>query len=125
MIVIAAAVIWLALVATRKRTLMLAGAAILAAAWLGGAAGSQPADWFRRAKSPPLHSDASMIARTQKGSCASVAPGMSAEEVKSRVGEPDEVRGDEETRGPGASMLLYRGSRCAVHLLDGRIEFIE
>jgi hypothetical protein len=66
-----------------------------------------------------------MIARPQKGSCASVAPGMSADEVKSRVGEPDEIRGDEETRGPGASMLLYRGSRCAVHLLDGKVEFIE
>lgn len=50
---------------------------------------------------------------------------MSIAEVKSRVGEPDEVRDDEETRGPGAKMLIYRGSRCTVHLFEERVELVE
>lgn len=37
----------------------------------------------------------------------------------------DEVRDDEETRGPGAKMLVYRGSRCVVHLFEERVELVE
>jgi hypothetical protein len=115
MIVLAiAGVVWLALVVTRKRTLMLAGSAILAAAWLWSA----PA-------TPALSKAAAMPTNTPKGSCASLSDGMSAAEVKSKLGDPDETRSDEETRGPGATMMLYRGSRCAVHLLDDKVEFIE
>ena len=57
--------------------------------------------------------------------CASIAEGMTAADVRARMGEADETRSDEETRGPGASLMLYRDSRCAVHLLDGRVELIE
>ena len=111
-----AGVIWLALVVTRKRTLMLAGSAILAGAWLWSA----PA-------TPALSKAAAMPPQSKapKGSCASIAQDMSAAEVKTKLGDPDETRSDEETRGPGATMMLYRGSRCAVHLLDDKVEFIE
>jgi hypothetical protein len=60
-----------------------------------------------------------------KGSCASIEVGMRGDAVRERLGKPDEVRNDEETRGPGTSILVYRGSRCAVHLLDDRVEFVE
>ena len=68
---------------------------------------------------------ASAAASSQRGSCASVDVGMSKDEVVSRMGNPDETRADEETRGPGASVLLYKGSRCAVHLLDGKVELVD
>ena len=113
MIVLAAAsVIWLALALTRKRTPMLIGAAILAAAWLTQMELRKPA------------AQASMISTPSRGSCATIAPGMTAAEVKSRMGDADEVRSDEETRGPGAAVMIYRDSRCAVHLLDERVELI-
>jgi hypothetical protein len=66
-----------------------------------------------------------MIAAPSTGSCATIAEGMSAAEVKARMGEADETRNDEETRGPDASILIYRASRCAVHVLDGKVELIE
>jgi len=115
MIVLAAAgVVWLVLVVTRKRAPMLIGSAILAGAWL----------WS--APATPALSKASVVAQhTHKGSCASLSEGMSAAEVKSKLGDADETRSDEETRGPGATMLIYRDSRCAVHLLDDKIDLIE
>ncbi|MFZ2490984.1 MAG: hypothetical protein WA208_05835, partial [Thermoanaerobaculia bacterium] len=60
-----------------------------------------------------------------RGSCATLSVGMTAAEVKSRMGEPDEARPNEETRGPGATTLIYRDSRCAVHLFDSRVDLIE
>lgn len=60
-----------------------------------------------------------------KGSCASIEVGMRADAVRERLGKPDEERNDEETRGPGTSILVYRNSRCAIHLLDGKVEFID
>jgi len=123
MILIAAAgLVWLALVATRRRTPMLIGSAILAAAWLAQI--ETPGRGVVHASSVPFRG-APETRTTPHGSCASIAVGMSAAEVKARMGEADEVRGDEETRGPGASMMIYRSSRCAVHLLDGNVEFIE
>ena len=116
MIILAiAGVVWIALTLTRKRTLMLIGSAVLAGAWL-----------FWTAPAAPALSKASVVSqRTPKGSCASLSQGMSANEVSAKLGDPDETRSDEETRGPGATMMLYRGSRCAVHLLDGRVDLIE
>ena len=113
LIVLAAAVVWLALVATRKRGPLLIASAILAAAWLSQVEFRKPV------------AKASMISTPSRGSCASLAPGMTAAEVKASMGEADETRSDEETRGPGASVMLYRDSRCAVHLLDDRVELIE
>ena len=51
--------------------------------------------------------------------------GMSSASVKSRLGEPDEMRNDEETRGPSASKWIYRGSRCVVHVFEDKVEFID
>jgi hypothetical protein len=119
MIVLAVAgVVWLALTLTRKRTLMLAGSALLAGAWLWTAPAT-PA--LSKAAAMPQQSKAT----THRGSCASLTTGMSATEVKSKMGDADETRSDEETRGPGATMMIYRDSRCAVHLLDDKVEFIE
>jgi hypothetical protein len=59
------------------------------------------------------------------GSCASVEPGMSAEELTTKVGAPDEKRPNEEARGPGAAIWIYRDSRCAVHLFDGKVEALD
>ena len=58
-------------------------------------------------------------------SCASIQEGMSSAAVASRLGTAEEVRPDEETRGPSASIWIYRQSRCAVHLFDDKVEFIE
>jgi len=114
-VLIAAAVIWLALVATRRRVPMLIASAILAGAWLWSAAAT-----------PPLSKAAALPPQSiTKGSCASLEPGMTADKVKKHMGAPDETRADEETRGPGATILIYRNSRCAVHLLDERVEFVD
>ena len=59
------------------------------------------------------------------GSCASVEPGMSAAELTAKVGAPDEKRANEEARGPGAAIWIYRDSRCAVHLFDGKVEALD
>jgi hypothetical protein len=116
MIIVAAAVLWLALAATRKRVPMLIGSAILAFAWLAQIDLHQTAVVKASTMTP---------ATASKGSCASIAAHMSEADVKGRLGEPDETRGDEETRGPGARMMIYRASRCAVHLFDGKVEFVE
>lgn len=116
MIVLAiAGAAWVVLTVTRKRIPMLVGSAILASAWL-----------FWTAPATPALSKASVVSQhTPKASCASLSDGMSANEVKAKLGDPDETRSDEETRGPGATMMLYRGSRCAVHLLDDKVDLIE
>ncbi|GEM_PF-1396426 len=59
------------------------------------------------------------------GSCSMLEPGMSAETVATKVGQPDEKKPDEEVRGPGAQTWVYRDSRCAVHLFDGKVEAID
>jgi hypothetical protein len=112
-VVIAAGVIWLALVATRRRVPMLIASAILVGAWL----------WSAPAQ--PALSKAAVLPQQSKGSCASLEAGMTLDAVKKHMGTPDETRTDEETRGPGATMLIYRNSRCAVHLLDERVEFVD
>jgi hypothetical protein len=58
-------------------------------------------------------------------SCATVTAGMSEAEVLRRLGEPDRRLADEETRGPGAAVLLYDSSRCAVHVFRGRVELVD
>jgi hypothetical protein len=59
------------------------------------------------------------------GSCASVEPGMTADELTAKVGAPDEKRPNDEARGPGAAIWIYRDSRCAVHLFDGKVEALD
>jgi hypothetical protein len=58
-------------------------------------------------------------------SCARVSPGMSVNELKKKMGEPTRSTPDEETRGPGAVTLYYDASRCAVHVFDGKVEFVD
>lgn len=60
-----------------------------------------------------------------QGSCSSLENGMNAADVRKKMGQPDEVRKDEETRGPGAEVWIYKTSRCAVHLFEQKIEFID
>ena len=66
-----------------------------------------------------------LAATAAAGSCASVEAGMSAESVRTKLGKPNEVRSDEKARGPGAAIWVYRDSRCAVHMLDDRVELID
>lgn len=59
------------------------------------------------------------------GSCALVTEGMSADEAGAKLGKPDSIRNDEKTRGPGAETWVFNGSRCAVHILAGKVETVE
>jgi len=61
----------------------------------------------------------------ERGTCSSIEAGMTAEKARAILGDPHEVRDDEKTRGPGATTWIYRHSRCAVHLLDDKVETIE
>jgi hypothetical protein len=58
-------------------------------------------------------------------SCATVANGDDEKTVRSHMGAPQEQRSEEELRGPGATVWIYRDSRCAVHFLDGVVESID
>jgi uncharacterized membrane protein YsdA (DUF1294 family) len=59
------------------------------------------------------------------GSCASVDLGTSAAVVRAKLGQPNEVRSDEKVRGPGAVTWLYRDARCAVHMIEDKVEFVD
>ena len=59
------------------------------------------------------------------GSCASIQNDMTASQVRSRLGDPDETRNEEIVRGPGSTVLVYRDMRCAVHLLDDKVELVD
>ena len=78
---------------------------------------------------PQLHTsraEASVIAMPANAvSCSSVSRDMTSAQVQNRLGAPDEKRSDEETRGPGATIWIYRDSRCAVHMFDDKVDFIE
>jgi hypothetical protein len=76
--------------------------------------------WRPRAKVAAASS-----ATTPRASCATVDTGMTEAEVTRRLGAPDRKLPDEETRGPGAAVLLYESSRCAVHTFDGRVELVD
>ena len=59
------------------------------------------------------------------GSCASVEVGSSADVVRVKLGKPNEIRSDERVRGPGAVTWLYSDSRCAVHMIESKVEFVD
>ncbi len=63
--------------------------------------------------------------RHHQGSCASIQNNMKADEVRKKLGQPDEVRNDEVVRGPGSTTFVYRDLRCAVHLFDDRVELVD
>lgn len=71
------------------------------------------------------HVEAGLAGSRVHASCSSIEAGMSDDVTQAKMGKPDEIRSDEETRGPGAKIWIYRDSRCAVHMLDDRVEFID
>lgn len=95
------------------------GTGVLALAWIA------QVDFRALLQTRQATTQASAVAAAPKTSCATLSAGMTAGDVRSRMGDPDETRSDEETRGPGTSILVYRSSRCAVHLFDDRVEFID
>ena len=64
-------------------------------------------------------------AAASRGTCASIQLGMKAADVKRLLGEPDEMRSEEDVRGPQAQAWVYKASRCSVHVLAGRVDFID
>ena len=70
---------------------------------------------------------ASVVAKssTPRGSCNSIRREMATYQVEQNLGKADDVRSDEETRGPGAMVWIYRDSRCAVHMFEDKVEFVE
>lgn len=77
---------------------------------------------LRRSRAATVQSAA---VTTTLASCATVDVGMTETEVTRRLGAPDRRISDEETRGPGAAILLYESSRCAVHVFGGKVELVE
>jgi hypothetical protein len=103
---------------TSERNLLISSA-LLGIVWIG---------LYRfngTAKSGQLSAVEATALGTTSGSCSSVRTGMTSRDVQQRMGKPDEIRSEEDARGPGASILIYRGSRCAVHTLDERVDFID
>ena len=66
-----------------------------------------------------------VVAAASRGTCASIQLGMKAGEVERLLGEPDEMRSEEDVRGPQAQAWVYKASRCSVHMLAGRVDFID
>src|SRR5205823_85442 len=94
---------------------------VLFAAWMGGFL-------------PPLLAEsnanqttvqASVAGSPSHGSCAVVQPKDSALSVAKKLGKPDEKLNDEAIRGPGAVTWVYRDTRCAVHIIDNDVDFVE
>lgn len=61
----------------------------------------------------------------KRGTCSSLSTGMPTMKVRKNMGAPDEIRPDEETRGPSAAVWIYRDARCAVHVFEDKVEFID
>ena len=62
---------------------------------------------------------------THTGSCAAIQNDMTGNQVRGKLGQPDETRSDDIIRGPGSTVLIYRDLRCAVHLLDDKVELVD
>lgn len=62
---------------------------------------------------------------SSQGTCYVVTTDMTASQVTARIGKADEVRDDARTRGPGAETWVYRGTRCTVAMLDGKVESVN
>jgi len=69
--------------------------------------------------------DAAVAAPTSYASCAVVQPEMTTEQLEAKLGKPDEIRPNDEVRGPGATLWIYGDARCAVALFDGKVETTE
>ena len=112
---------WLLFLWSRKKQRALISTAVFIAMWLVAFDGRALIGW----KSSAATTQASAAARPMRASCSLITDDMSASEVESKLGKPDETRMNEEVRGPGATIWIYRDSRCAIHIFDGKVEFIE
>jgi hypothetical protein len=75
-----------------------------------------------------MHDATSTTVRASKSTrvpCAVIGVGEKEASVKARLGDPDEIRGEEETRGPATNVWIYRDSRCAIHFFGDTVESIE
>ena len=68
---------------------------------------------------------AAAVPTASHATCAAVAPDMSAAQLESRLGKPDEIRPNDDVRGPGATLWIYKDARCAVALFDDKVELTE
>jgi len=68
---------------------------------------------------------AAVVAPASHASCVVVQPEMTAAQLEAKLGKPDEIRPNDEVRGPGATLWIYRDARCAVALFDGKVEMTE
>jgi hypothetical protein len=59
------------------------------------------------------------------GTCASIRIGMTTSQVTSLLGKPSLDQVTEDARGPGARVLVFDDSMCAVHLIHGVVDQIE
>ncbi len=57
--------------------------------------------------------------------CPIVDSGTRAADLRKKIGAPDRIVPEEETRGPGATVWVYDKSRCTVHLLSDTVEYTE
>ncbi|HEY2323968.1 MAG TPA: hypothetical protein VGJ82_14020 [Thermoanaerobaculia bacterium] len=69
--------------------------------------------------------EASAVTSRTHGTCAAVQAGDSAASVAKKLGPPDEKLNDESVRGPAATTWIYRDTRCAVHIIDNEVDFVE
>jgi len=72
----------------------------------------------------PGAAQASVSGSVAKGSCASLRNGMRSSEIRSKVGDPDQVIAEDDVRGPGAEVWIYK-DRCAAHVFQSKLEFVE
>lgn len=101
---------------------LIGSSVLFVALWMVAFDGRELIGW----KASAATAQASAIpTRTTRGSCALIENEMTEAKVREKLGEPDEKRPNDEIRGPGATIWVYRDSRCAVHVFDGRVEFIE
>lgn len=104
----------------RMKTALTMSTLVLAAGWLFAFDGRSLLGANTKA------AEASTIGATKHlGSCAAIANDMTGDDVRRKLGPPDETRNDEAVRGPGSSTLIYRDLRCAVHLFDEKVELVD
>jgi hypothetical protein len=58
-------------------------------------------------------------------SCVLIEVGQTERKVREILGDPNEIRPEEELRGPGSDLWIYRSSRCVVHFLGETVISVE
>lgn len=76
-------------------------------------------------KIAPKAQQAAMVQSHPGRSCEGIRPGTTEAMVKQKLGDPDHIRGEEDTRGPAAEVWVYDDVRCAVHLFGDRVDSVE